>query len=290
MEKEVIEIPWFYVDDGFSDSKPVMDIPARYRLAACGLWVLAGSWAAKEETDGKVPESKLLQLGATPGLVNALSAGDSPLWQRDDNSLPISRRQLGSVSFKNWQKWQKTRAELDAKRRSDADRQRASRARKLKGRNAVASDDNDVSRCDSRGTGKGAVVAGEITEGDVSRRDSHVTLTRACADPTRPDPTRPVFQLVAKEGGEALVDATGPRPECSEHRENHDGPCRACRRRREWDESHAAQAAAAEVQSVADAKADAARRLAGCNRCDSGGWLLDADGTPHEPAVKCSHD
>ena len=29
-------MPWFYVDDGFSDSKPVMDMPARHRLAACG--------------------------------------------------------------------------------------------------------------------------------------------------------------------------------------------------------------------------------------------------------------
>ena len=26
-------MPWFYVDDGFSDSKPVMDIPDRHRLA-----------------------------------------------------------------------------------------------------------------------------------------------------------------------------------------------------------------------------------------------------------------
>jgi hypothetical protein len=40
-------VPWFYVDDGFSDSKPVLNMPDRHRLAACGLWVLAGSWSAK---------------------------------------------------------------------------------------------------------------------------------------------------------------------------------------------------------------------------------------------------
>src|ERR1700742_1294424 len=66
-------MPWFYVDDGFSDSKPVLNMPDRHRLAACGLWVLAGSWSAKEELDGFVPNSKLRQLGVRPPILAALT-------------------------------------------------------------------------------------------------------------------------------------------------------------------------------------------------------------------------
>ena len=83
-------MPWFYVDDGFSNSKPVMDMPARHRLAACGLWVLAGSWAAKEETDGFVPDSVLKQLGARPSLVDTLTGFgpmSAPLWDEVETGV-----------------------------------------------------------------------------------------------------------------------------------------------------------------------------------------------------------
>ena len=48
-------MPHFFVDDAFSDSKEVLAIPARYRLASVGLWTLCGSWSASKLTDGYTP-------------------------------------------------------------------------------------------------------------------------------------------------------------------------------------------------------------------------------------------
>ncbi len=44
---------WFYVDDAFADSKPVMQIDKALRNEAIGLWLRCGAWSAKEETDGR---------------------------------------------------------------------------------------------------------------------------------------------------------------------------------------------------------------------------------------------
>lgn len=52
-------------------------------------------------------------------------------------------------------------------------------------------------------------------------------------------------------GGSSVVGLSGeesPRPRCSQHEENYDGPCRKCQRRREWDETHEARLAADELE------------------------------------------
>lgn len=263
-------MPWFYVDDGFSDSKPVMDMPDRYRLAACGLWVLAGSWSAKEELDGFVPDSKLRQLRARPALIDALT-GSGPM------SAPLWTRVEGGIQFNSWEKWQPTRAELEAerienarKREADAERKRLERAakndgnpppprRRRKGRNAVTSADlaKPDEPSESCPTGQNADV----------RSDSRARAG-ARLDPTRPDPTRP-SSLVETLGGEVTeVDAREtPRPQCLKHKENSDTPCPECRRRREWDEAEAERKKADDL---------AARRhrkecIAACGLCDDNG-------------------
>ena len=180
-------MPWFYVDDGFSDSKPVLNMPDRHRLAACGLWVLAGSWSAKEELDGFVPDSKLRQLGVRPTILAALTE-EGPM------SAPLCERTSRGIQFNSWQKWQKTREELNEKRREDAERQRAWReanpnvkpARKSKGRNVTTSDNDDSSHCDSPVTDD---VTNNVTEAQTEVL-SQCDLARAGArpDPTRPDP------------------------------------------------------------------------------------------------------
>jgi len=176
-------MPWFYVDDGFSDSKPVLNLPERHRLACIGLWTLAGSWSAKEELDGFVPDSKLRQLGAKPRLVDALCE-PGPL------SAPLWTRVEGGIRFNSWEKWQKTRAELAEKRRKDAERQRAHRSRKNKGRNAVTSTDVDVSRRDT-----------DVTNGGVT----HALVTRdPHARAHRPDPTRPINGVNSLDHSSAL--------------------------------------------------------------------------------------
>lgn len=270
-------MPWFYVDDGFSDSKPVMNIPERYRLAACGLWVLSGSWAAKEETDGKVPEAKLIQLGATPAIVDALCNSPSALWQQADTSLAITRRKLGNISFKNWQKWQKTRAELDEKRRADAERQRTSRARKAKGRNAVNSTDDGMSQCDAEDSANRSADADDgMSQCDVTC-ESHVT-SRARAQ-TRPDPT-----LSSYLGGECPVgepDGLPPRF-CEEHPQGTNrgcGNCREARLRREAAEK-------ALTRDEDDAKRRQRDAAANCPDCEGTHWLTDAAGNP---TGRCTH-
>ena len=39
-------MPWFYVDDAFADSKPVMKLEERLRNEAVGLWLRCGAWSA----------------------------------------------------------------------------------------------------------------------------------------------------------------------------------------------------------------------------------------------------
>lgn len=168
-------MPWFYVDDGFSDSKPVLNMPDRHRLAACGLWVLSGSWSAKEESDGFVPDSKLRQLGARQSLIDVLTE-NGPL------SAPLCTKVSGGIQFKGWEKWQKTREELIEKRRDAAERQRKSRANKRKGRNALIGDDAAPSQ---RDTSDSDTVTPDDSHESVTR-DPHARARRP--DPTRPDP------------------------------------------------------------------------------------------------------
>jgi hypothetical protein len=181
-------MPWFYVDDGFSDSKPVLNMPDRHRLAACGLWVLAGSWSAKEELDGFVPNSKLRMLGARPPILAALTE-PGPM------SAPLCEKLPTGIQFNSWDKWQKTRDELNEKRREDAERKRKWREEnpdkkpppKLKGRNAAASTDAEMSQRDTPVTDS---VTDSVTDGGndlVSRCDASRARTRG-PDPTRPDP------------------------------------------------------------------------------------------------------
>ena len=259
-------MPWFYVDDGFSDSKPVMAMPDRHRLAACGLWVLAGSWSAKEETDGFVPDAKLRQLRSRPNLIDVLT-------ESSPTSDGLCTKVVGGIQFNSWSKWQKTRAELVEKRHEAAERQRNSRCGKRKGRNAVTSSDSEMSQCDSR-------VTDSVTEESVTHpvtRDPHARARRP--DPTRPDPTRSSSGYLS--GGVAQVAATEPPLRCSRHM-NHDNPpnCIACRDARVANEAwHAG-----ELDRRRQARAAAVAIADNCPICHGTKWIPDT-----EPAVKCDH-
>lgn len=279
-------MPWFYVDDGFSDSKPVMDMPDRHRLAACGLWVLAGSWSAKEELDGFVPTSKLRQIGARPPIIAALTE-PGPM------SAPLCAEVPGGIQFNSWEKWQPTKAELEAerienarKREADAERKRAERAaendgspvpsrRRRKGRNAVTSADID-SAPESPPVASDSCPVGHGTDVQCDSR----ARAGARLDPTRPDPTRPSLSVETLGGGVASGDARDPRPQCPEHQENSNTPCPDCRRRREWDEANEKRLAADEL----DAKRRAKELRENCPICHGTNWVPGTD-----PAVKCNH-
>jgi hypothetical protein len=174
---------WFKMDDGFANSKPVLRIPRRYRLQAVGLWALAGTWSAKEETDGFIPEYVLEELCGTPGVANQLvQAG---LWEivpgssanpTDILQASSSNSQLPGWVYRNWSKYQPTKAELEENREKE-------RIRKANYRK---------SQRDSHGTDSGQ------TEGHHPESEH--------PDPTRPDPT------LIKELSSEISDEI-PRPD-----------------------------------------------------------------------------
>jgi hypothetical protein len=145
---------WFKVDDGFYSSKKVLSIPRTHRLAAVGLWTMAGNWSGRELTDGRVPEYVLAELGSTPRLRQALT--EARLW--------LDRGSAG-IEFHAWVDYQPTRAEVEAERAKTAERQRRWRTKQ-----SMDTRDESVSNA----------VTHTVTD----------TVTNGA--PTRPDPTRPI--------------------------------------------------------------------------------------------------
>jgi hypothetical protein len=118
-----------------------------------------------------------------------------------------------------------------------------------------------------------------------SRNGSKITLPEPLPEPTGVGKGVGVTHL----GNYSRGGATPPPEFCPKHPQGTDAPCRACggaRQRREaWEAEHAGEAQTARNR----ARAAALQVLAECRDCDEHGWLLDADGVPAEPAVKCSH-
>ena len=166
---------WFKVDDGFYSSKKVLSIPRAQRLAAVGLWTMAGNWSGRELSDGVVPKYVLDEIGATPKLRQALVT--ARLW--------LDRGE-GTIEFHDWARYQPTRGEIEANREKE-------RIRKEKYRS---------SHGDKGGT-DGGTPGGRGAE-------SHGVS--ASPDPTRPDPTRPIkdsstkSQSAAKRGSRVPKD------------------------------------------------------------------------------------
>jgi hypothetical protein len=143
---------WFKVDDRFHSSRKVLAVPRRIRLAAIGLWTVAGSWSAGEELDGYVPDYMVEEWGGTGELVDALVAAG--LWETASNG----------TTFAKWAEYQPTREQMDEKREHERVRKAEWRARKA-----------------SHGT-----RAGQTT--DTYGTDVLVPSNPTRPDPTRPDP------------------------------------------------------------------------------------------------------
>jgi hypothetical protein len=171
---------WFKVDDGFYSSKKVLSIPRARRLAAVGLWTMAGNWSGRELSDGRVPNYVLAELGATPGLRRALV--EARLWL-DHGSA--------GVEFHSWADYQPTRAEVEADRAKAAERQRKWRER-------------------HKGETGDEPVSNGVTN-DVTNSVSHDA-------PTRPDPTRPnttpkgVVRASRRKPETSMPDDWQPKP------------------------------------------------------------------------------
>lgn len=250
-------MPWFNVDDGFSNSKPVLRIPRRYRCTAIGLWTLAGSWSAKELTDGFIPDHTLEEFASTTAMAGFLVRAG--LW----------REVVGGWQFEGWEKWQKTKEQVLAFRAAEAERKRKARSEKK------PSGSSGASGVDSARTEPGVPLG------------HHPESGQPLPEPL-PIP-KPSFPLADLGGGVTSVDANAPRPQCPNHETNYeDGVCRPCMKRRQWDEANSGRLAADELEHKRAAKADAARALQDCQLCDSAGWILGSDGTIAEPARHCT--
>lgn len=262
-------VPWFWVDDAFADSKPVMALDRSLRNEAIGLWVRCGAWSAKEETDGRVSLDTVKSFDGTPRLIRALH-GQAGLWAE---SSPDSWRISREILFKSWEKWQKTKAENEAKRKADAARQ-ANHRRTKKGRGYVPNDDaaSSDSETSRRDTTRDSVDGAEDDSKNVSRCESQ----RPDPDPTQ---TRP--SLVTSSGGVTPVDASDSRPHCPRHPDaNAKTSCPDCGRRREWDEAEVARKKADELAERRSRRA----AIDACPLCDQNGIREFGNST-----IRCDH-
>lgn len=64
-------MPWGRLDDGLYDH-PKLDVLGRSKLPAVGLWTLSISWSNRRLTDGFIPSDRVLALGGTRQLAEAL--------------------------------------------------------------------------------------------------------------------------------------------------------------------------------------------------------------------------
>lgn len=176
---------WFKVDDGFYTSRKVLSIPRRHRLAAVGLWTMAGNWSARELTDGKVPTFVLDEIGATETLIRALVEARLWLDHRSTEPRPDDDHASTGIEFVNWSEYQPTRASVEAERAAARERQRKRRRNQRSG------------QYETEGSQES-----HTTVTPASRRDTTVSHGGSHTTPTRPDPTR-----INKDTSEASTEA-----------------------------------------------------------------------------------
>ena len=107
-------MPWFKVDDGLSSKLETTRIPRAHRAAAIGLWALAGSWSARELTDGFIPDHMVDELAGTPdsaqwlvsaGFWSAVDGGfQFVVWngQQPMRAKVLEAREKNTAKVQNW--------------------------------------------------------------------------------------------------------------------------------------------------------------------------------------------
>lgn len=272
-------MPWFYVDDAFADSKPVMKLDQGLRNEAVGLWVRCGAWSAKEETDGLVPVDVVKGFNGTPRLIRALH-DDAGLWVQNG---PDSWQKSRQIQFGSWEKWQKTRAQNIERREREAKKKSTWRSSK-KGRDYVPNgDDAELSTGDN-------MVDNDDPSNGVSTGDD--TALSRYPDPD-PDPEKG-----GRLGNSSLASNTSPPSpsptsypdHCAKHRHDPDPPnCGACKQTRTANTAAVERAEAVEAVKLVDARLRENARRAACLDCDEHGWLYGDDQLVLDPACRCTH-
>ena len=109
------------MDDSFPSHPKVLGIPRRERLAAIGLWTLAGGWCAKQLTDGYLAEHMVDEIGGTHKSAAALV--DAGLWELAN----------GGFQFHDWSDYNPTREEVEADRNAARERMKRIRSGRSSG-------------------------------------------------------------------------------------------------------------------------------------------------------------
>lgn len=166
---------WFKVDDKFHASEEVMSIPLAQRAAAIGLWTLAGAWSSDHLKNGYVPTTHLETWGGTVEMAVVLVT--AKLWTRSGKS---------GFQFRNWEKWQITREQVEANRERERDKKAGWRAAKAA----------------KSGAGPEGVPGGQFARPQL-----------VPSIPTRPDPTRPIEEAKASSRESTLPSDWAPTAE-----------------------------------------------------------------------------
>jgi hypothetical protein len=167
---------WFKIDDQLFGHPKVLSIDPRCRLAAIGLFTLAGSWSSAHLTDGVIPEQLVTSMQATRKQCESLvSAG---LWDVHPQGY----------AFHDWADYNPTRAEVLAKRQVRA------AAGKIGGEHSA-----------SKRASKIQANASPPGKQNPSKCFDHVSTPV----PARPDPTTtaPTVLPLTSPNGAALVPA-----------------------------------------------------------------------------------
>lgn len=199
-------VTWFRNDDSLYAHPKVLGMPARYRLAAMGLWDLGGTWCAHYLTAGMIPREVVLRtLGGTEKLAEVLV--EAGLWEPVEDGW----------RYHDWQDFQEP-VEVVKKRRADAaERMRAMRARRRSGARPepvrTPSGGFSEDEIKSRASDRTAARTGTVT------RNTGVTF--ALPDPTRPDLVTTTGTYAGNGGNAAGLDEAPTRVEqlLTEYRE-----------------------------------------------------------------------
>jgi hypothetical protein len=164
---------WFKVDDGFWRHRKVRRLGAD-RVAAAGLWVLAGNWSADQGEDGFVPAEQVEFWD--PERTLAARLVEVGLWHE------TARDGEPGYLFHQWEERQPLAADIEEQRAEWRERKKAQRAAKKTSPSAPA----EVSPGTSPGTGGGTSGG---SPGDV-RNHSRPVPSRSSPDGEERDSLR----------------------------------------------------------------------------------------------------
>ena len=266
---------WFKVDDGFYDHPKVEELPN----AAVGLWVKAGTWCAKHETDGVIPATRVKAFKGTASQIRALI--ECGLWSETTTNSGAK-----AYSFRDWFDYQPSREEREEERALWREKKRKSRSQKLDKLRQQQNVPEGVPEMSPEGTNEG------VPE-----------MSGTIPDPARPDPSLSVIgsQPTTGSSGQAdwpagdELDALGAATQRARDAGISETAIKAGTaeyQRRPHPKGPGLlrtlinDAWAAERSRAANDNARAARRatIDACDHCDDNGWVIGTN-----PAVKCTH-